>query len=225
MSPAIEQRLVAEFAAEVRRDLALEPKQLQSKYLYDALGSSLFDAICRLPWYRITRGEMRLLARHAGAVVGALGQRDGKIVELGCGSGEKLMVLAEALERRAREMRDELKFLLRAGDPSYVYFVETRGRGIFLRAAPIDVSSIVRELLLDRMRATVLTSATLTVDGTFTYIKSDATELPALYEVKDGKPAMLNFQVNAGTYVVPKVLERGYLALGNVRLEFEPWER
>jgi type IV secretory pathway VirB9-like protein len=62
-------------------------------------------------------------------------------------------------------------------------------------------------------------------DGTFTYIKSDATELPALYEVKDGKPAMLNFQVNAGTYVVPKVLERGYLALGNVRLEFEPWER
>ena len=40
---------VAEFAAEVRRDLALEPKQLQSKYLYDALGSSLFEAICRLP--------------------------------------------------------------------------------------------------------------------------------------------------------------------------------
>ena len=62
-------------------------------------------------------------------------------------------------------------------------------------------------------------------DGNFTYIKSDATELPALYEVKDGKPAILNFQVNAGTYIVPKVLERGYLALGSARLEFEPWER
>lgn len=62
-------------------------------------------------------------------------------------------------------------------------------------------------------------------DGNFTYIRSDAAELPALYEVKDGKPAILNFQVNAGTYVVPKVLERGYLALGNARLEFEPWER
>jgi type IV secretion system protein VirB9 len=62
-------------------------------------------------------------------------------------------------------------------------------------------------------------------DGAFTYIKSDATELPALYEVKDGKPAMLNFQVHAGTYVVPKVLERGYLAIGKARLEFEPWER
>ena len=70
-----------------------------------------------------------------------------------------------------REVRDELRFLLRAGDPDYVYFVEFRGRGIFLRAAPIDVSAIVRELLLDRMRATVLTSATLTVDGTFDYIR------------------------------------------------------
>lgn len=99
---------VAAFAADVKRDLALRPKQLQSKYLYDALGSSLFDAICRLPWYRITRGEMRLLAGHAGAIVGALGESDGKIVELGCGSGEKLMVLAEALERRGASARVHL---------------------------------------------------------------------------------------------------------------------
>ena len=46
-------------------------------------------------------------------------------------------------------------------------------------------------------------------DGQFTYIKSDATELPALYEVKDGKPALVNFQVHQGTYVVPKVLDDG----------------
>ena len=52
-----------------------------------------------------------------------------------------------------------------AATTTYVYFVEFRGRGIFLRASPIDVSTIVRELLLDRMRTTVLTSATLTVDG------------------------------------------------------------
>ena len=58
---------VAEFAADVERDLALAPKQLQSKYLYDALGSSLFEAICRLPWYRITRSETDLLARHAAS--------------------------------------------------------------------------------------------------------------------------------------------------------------
>src|SRR5262245_10918132 len=60
---------------------------------------------------------------------------------------------------------------MRAGDSDYVYFVEFRGRGLFLRASPIDVSQIVRELLLDRMQTTVLTSATLTVDGTFAYVR------------------------------------------------------
>lgn len=57
-------------------------------------------------------------------------------------------------------------------------------------------------------------------DGQFTYIKTDAKELPALYEVKDGKPAVVNFQVHNDTYVVPKVIDRGYLALGEERLQF-----
>ena len=100
--------LTAEFAADVARDLALVPKQLQSKYLYDALGSSLFEAICRLPWYRITRSETELLARHAAAVVAALGDTEGTIVELGCGSGEKIVLLAEALERRGASARVHL---------------------------------------------------------------------------------------------------------------------
>ena len=78
---------------------------------------------------------------------------------------------ALSLARRAREVRDELRFLLRADDPAFVYFVELRGKGVFLRAAPIDVSEIIRELLLDRSRATVLTSATLTVDGSFDYVR------------------------------------------------------
>ena len=76
-----------------------------------------------------------------------------------------------ALVRRAGELRDELRFLLRASDDDYVYFVEFRGRGIFLRAAPIDVSRIIRDVLFDRMRTTVLTSATLTVGGSFDYIR------------------------------------------------------
>ena len=58
-------------------------------------------------------------------------------------------------------------------------------------------------------------------DGQFTYIKADATELPALYEIKEGSPALVNFQVEHGTYVVPKVLDRGYLALGKARFEFQ----
>ena len=77
-----------------------------------------------------------------------------------------------ALVRRAAALRDELRFLLRARDDAYVYFVEFRGRGIFLRASPIDVSAIVHDLLIDKMRTTVLTSATLTVDGSFDYVRS-----------------------------------------------------
>jgi ATP-dependent DNA helicase DinG len=79
---------------------------------------------------------------------------------------------AATLARRAGQLRDDLRFLLRVGDESYVYFVEFRGRGTFLRAAPIDVSSIISSLLLDRMRTTVLTSATLTVDGRFDYVRA-----------------------------------------------------
>jgi ATP-dependent DNA helicase DinG len=76
------------------------------------------------------------------------------------------------LAGRAKTLRDELRFLLRGGDDEYVYFVEFRGRGIFLRASPIDVSAIVRDLLLDKMRTTVLTSATLSIDGGFEYVRS-----------------------------------------------------
>ncbi len=93
--------ILATFASDVRRDLRLTPKQLQSKYLYDALGSSLFEAICRLPWYRITRAEQRLLERHAADVIHVLCPTRSavpQLVELGCGSGEKLVILAEALQ-------------------------------------------------------------------------------------------------------------------------------
>ncbi len=107
--PLTVRSLTAEFAADVKRDLSLTPKQLQSKYLYDALGSSLFEAICRLPWYRITRAESRLLAAHSHDVVDALQEERGStIVELGCGSGEKLMLLAEALQSRGHSARVHL---------------------------------------------------------------------------------------------------------------------
>ena len=77
-----------------------------------------------------------------------------------------------AMARRAGEARDDIKFLLRADDPDYVYFLETRGRGVYLRASPIDVSYIIREVLLDRMKTLVFTSATLTSDGSFEYFRS-----------------------------------------------------
>jgi ATP-dependent DNA helicase DinG len=103
---------------------------------------------------------------------------------------------AAALARRAGELRDETRLLLRADDPEYVYFVEFRGRGVILRASPIDVSAIIRALLLDRMRTTVLTSATLTVDGTFDYVRArlginDAAEVRRTSEFDFSRQAML----------------------------------
>jgi L-histidine Nalpha-methyltransferase len=80
------------FAAEVREYLERTPRQLPSKYLYDELGSSLFEAICRLPWYRIARAESALLAAHARTILQPL-RRPLSIAELGCGSGEKLAIL------------------------------------------------------------------------------------------------------------------------------------
>jgi len=77
-----------------------------------------------------------------------------------------------ALGTRAADLRKDLDFLLRADDNGFVYYLDVRGRGVFLRASPIDVSSIVRDLLIDRMSGTVLTSATLAVDGSFEYVRS-----------------------------------------------------
>lgn len=77
-----------------------------------------------------------------------------------------------AIGRRAGELQAAARFLLEAADPAFVYFVEIRGRGIFLRATPIDVSTIVREHIVERAPATVLTSATLAVDGRFDYARA-----------------------------------------------------
>ncbi len=58
-------------------------------------------------------------------------------------------------------------------------------------------------------------------DDKFTYIKSTASEKFSVYEVKDGKPDLINFQLKDGTYVIPKIVDKGYLEIGKHRLTFE----
>ncbi|HEY7819412.1 MAG TPA: L-histidine N(alpha)-methyltransferase, partial [Vicinamibacteria bacterium] len=82
-------------------------KQLQSKFFYDALGSRLFEAICRLPWYGITRAELALLNRHADLIHSRV-RGPTAVVELGCGSGEKLAVVAKAGMRRGNVRQVQL---------------------------------------------------------------------------------------------------------------------
>jgi ATP-dependent DNA helicase DinG len=120
---------------------------------------------------RVTAGSLEKGGDAAALVTSALDVLEATMTALGAGGDPDSGAAAAALGRRAGELRDDLRRLMRADDRDHVYFVEFRGRGLFLRAAPIDVSSIVRELLIDRMRTTVLTSATLTVDGRFDYIR------------------------------------------------------
>jgi ATP-dependent DNA helicase DinG len=107
-----------------------------------------------------------------------------------------------ALAARAATIRDELRLLLRGADEDYVYFVEFRGRGVFLRASPIDVSAVVRELLLDRMRTTVLTSATLTVDGRFEYVR-ERLGIRGADEIR--LPSEFDFSRQALLYLPPRM--------------------
>jgi type IV secretory pathway VirB9-like protein len=57
-------------------------------------------------------------------------------------------------------------------------------------------------------------------DDKFTYLRGQFQETPALYEVKDGKPSLINFDFNDGLYTVPKELDRGYLTIGKQKVEF-----
>jgi dimethylhistidine N-methyltransferase len=85
------------FAEDVEYYLSLIPRQLPSRYLYDALGSALFDAICELPWYGITRTERRLLREHAGEIL-SRGGPVGSLIELGPGNGDKLGILMDKID-------------------------------------------------------------------------------------------------------------------------------
>jgi len=76
------------------------------------------------------------------------------------------------LIRRAKEAKGALEFLMEAGDPRYVYWIERRGRGTYLQATPIAVADVLHTHLWSRVDAAVMTSATLAVDGTFEYAQS-----------------------------------------------------
>src|SRR5262245_20678837 len=89
------------FATDVEYYLGLSPRQLPSRYLYDPLGSALFEAICELPWYPITYAERLLLAGHGRDILARVGPL-GTLVELGPGSGEKLRSLVAAAPPRGR---------------------------------------------------------------------------------------------------------------------------
>jgi ATP-dependent DNA helicase DinG len=75
------------------------------------------------------------------------------------------------ISRRAESLKFDLEFIVMGDEPSFVYWYEKRGRGLFLHATPIDVSGILEEKLFSNMQSAVLTSATMTAGGSFDFIK------------------------------------------------------
>ena len=99
-TPSLSLRHVSDFAADVRASLTKPgQRELPSKYLYDEVGSALFETICVLPEYGLTRADARLLQKYAGEIVRRLPSPI-QVAELGSGSGKKTRWILEALSRR-----------------------------------------------------------------------------------------------------------------------------
>lgn len=93
----------AGLAEDVRRGLSTQPKRFLPKYFYDQLGSQLFEAICLLPEYYLTRAENEILERYADEIVSSV-DGDTTLVEMGSGSASKSRLIIEALLRKQSEL-------------------------------------------------------------------------------------------------------------------------
>lgn len=91
---------LSDFRADVLAGLGKAQKQIPPKYLYDTRGSELFDQICRLEEYYLTRTEIALLHRAADAIARLAGP-DATVIELGSGASRKTRILLDALEAPA----------------------------------------------------------------------------------------------------------------------------
>jgi L-histidine N-alpha-methyltransferase len=92
-----------DFAQDIKRGLTSHPKQLFPKYLYDELGSRLFEAICEVDEYYLTRAEDEILTTHADEIVATIPAAD-TLIELGSGSAEKTRKIIEAFIRQRGEL-------------------------------------------------------------------------------------------------------------------------
>ncbi len=102
LTQAIPQMVSLEFAADVRAGLTKAGQhELPSKYLYDEVGSELFEAICLLPEYGLTRADTRLLQEHVEEIISRM-PLPTHVAELGSGSGKKTRLILETLAKRQR---------------------------------------------------------------------------------------------------------------------------
>jgi type IV secretion system protein VirB9 len=105
----------------------------------------------------------------------------------------------QAIQQAQAQARDEIRRYREqyAGELQFDYSYKPKATG-----PPFSVSAIYH-------------------DDRFTYIKSNAQEKPTIYELKDGRPQLVNFDYDNGVYIVPGIMDGGYLAIGKQRVRFE----
>ncbi|HWX39671.1 MAG TPA: helicase C-terminal domain-containing protein, partial [Blastocatellia bacterium] len=143
------------------------------------------------------------------AYVGLLGAIDRLIAGLGIIKDPPTEL--ENIVRRAESLKFDLEFIVIADDPEFVYWWEKRGRSVFLFATPIDVSGILGEKLFANVKSAVLTSATMTADRSFEFIKSRLGVGPARELIVDSH---FDFESQAVLYLperMPDPRSRDYL--------------
>ena len=107
---------------------------------------------------------------------------------------------AESVVRRIRQTRFDLGFIVKQADRNYVYWLERRGRGVFLQASPVDVSALLQEKLFDKVETCILTSATLSANGSFNFIR-DRLGLTAGKTNSLVAPSSFNYEKQAIIYL------------------------
>jgi dimethylhistidine N-methyltransferase len=123
-----------DFAASVRAGLTAPRKTLEPRFFYDALGSALFDAICELPEYYVTRAETEILTQYGPEIAAALGSPV-RLVELGSGSARKTRLLFDAILATQRTL-DYAPVDVDAG------MLEKSGRALLIEYEGLRVSAL-----------------------------------------------------------------------------------
>ncbi|MBK9515768.1 MAG: ATP-dependent DNA helicase [Anaeromyxobacter sp.] len=124
--------------------------------------------------------------------------------------------------RRAAELRIELQAVTALREPTRVYFGETRGRGVFLRAAPIDVAGELNERLYARTDTAVFTSATLAAGGRFDFFRRQVGLGPDLEVEEAVFPGPFDYQRQAALVVpdgLPEPSDPGFVAAAAAAVE------
>jgi type IV secretory pathway VirB9-like protein len=119
---------------------------------------------------------------------------------------------AEAKEAQLKKEADDAKKAAEADHKAVATAAET-----FKASYP---GSLHFDYTWDQKKGAALGIQQIWRDDKFTYLRGKFQETPALYEVKDKKPSLINFDYNNGLYTVPKELESGYLAIGKQKVEF-----